>query len=184
MDDVSRAVSMDVKAPGNSIYVAGCTRDELGGSRYYSMLGFIGRNVPTVDTDTGGATMNRLHRAMSRGLVAACHDCSEGGLAVAAAEMAFAGGFGVTLDLDAVPRDGGADRDDIVLFSESNSRFVVEVPGGREADFEAWMAGSPLGRVGVVTEEDRLVVRGLRGDEIISADLGTLKEAWQRPLRW
>lgn len=184
MDDVSRAVSMDVKAPGNIVYVVGSTRDELGGSRYYRMLGFIGRNVPKVDAAAGSGTMNRLHEAMSRGLVAACHDCSEGGLAVAAAEMAFAGGFGMTLDLDAVPRDGEADRDDIVLFSESNSRFVVEVPGGREADFEARMAGSPFGRVGVVTEEDRLAVRGLGGDEIISADLGTLKESWQRPLRW
>ncbi len=184
MDDVSRAVSMDVKSPGNTIYVVGLTRDELGGSRYYRMLGFIGRDVPTVDPAAGGGNMNRLHQAISRGLVAACHDCSEGGLAVAAAEMAFAGGSGMTIDLDAVPRDERADRDDIVLFSESNSRFVVEVPRGREADFEAQMAGSPLGRVGGVTEEDRLVVRGLGGDEIISADLSTLKEAWQRPLRW
>ena len=184
MDDVSRAVSMDVKAPGNSVYVVGRTRDELGGSRYYRMLGFIGRNVPTVDAAAGNGTMNRLHAAISQGLVAACHDCSEGGLAVAAAEMAFAGGFGMTLDLDAVPRDPEADRDDTVLFSESNSRFVVEVPRGREADFEARMTGSPVGRVGVVTEEDRLAVRGLQGDEIIAADLCTLKEAWQRPLRW
>ena len=184
MDDVSRAVSMDVKSPGNSVYVVGLTRDELGGSRYYHMLGYIGRNVPTVDTAAGSGNMNRLHQAISRGFVAACHDCSEGGLAVAAAEMAFAGGFGVTLDLDAVPRAGGADRDDVVLFSESNSRFVVEVPRGREADFESVMAGSPFGRLGVVTEDDRFVVRGLRGDEIISADLCTLKVAWQRPLRW
>ncbi len=184
MDDVNRSVSMDVKAPGNAIYVAGCTRDELGGSRYYRMLGFIGRNVPTVDAAAGLGSMDRLNQAMTNGLVASCHDCSEGGLAVAAAEMAFAGGYGMVLDLDAVPRDAGSDRDDDVLFSESNSRFVVEVPRGREADFESSMAGSPLGRMGVVTEAERLVVRGLGGDEIISADLGVLKEAWQRPLRW
>ena len=162
----------------------GRTRDELGGSRYYRMLGYIGRNVPTVDAAAGSGTMNRLHEAISQGLVAACHDCSEGGLAVAAAEMAFAGGFGMALDLDAVPRDPEADRDDTVLFSESNSRYVVEVPAGREADFEARMEGSPFGRAGTVTGEDRFLVRGLGGDEIVSAELSILKEAWQRPLRW
>ncbi len=184
MDDVRQAVSMDVKSPGNSVYVVGVTRNELGGSRYYRMLGYIGRDVPTVDTDAGSNNMDRLHQAISHGVVAACHDCSEGGLAVAAAEMAFAGGLGLTVDLDAVPRDEAADRDDIVLFSESNSRFVVEVPRGRETDFEARMEGSALGRVGVVTGDDRFRVAGLDGDEIISTDLGTLKEAWQRPLRW
>ena len=184
MDDVRKAVSMDVKAPGNSIFVVGRTRDELGGSRYYRMLGFVGRNVPTVDAIAGSGTMNRLHEAISQGIVAACHDCSEGGLAVAAAEMAFAGGYGMALDLDAVPRDPEADRDDTVLFSESNSRFVVEVPGGREADFEALMEGSPFGRAGTVTGEDRFLVRGLGGDEIVSTELSILKEAWQRPLRW
>ena len=184
MDDVRRAVSMDAKAPGNSVYVVGQTRDELGGSRYYDLLGFIGRNVPTVDAAAGSGNMNRLHGAMSRGLVAACHDCSEGGLAVAAAEMAFAGGYGMTLDLGAVPRDPDAERDDTVLFSESNSRFVVEVRRGREAEFEAQMEESPWGRVGTVEADDRFLVRGLRGDEIIKADLSTLKEAWQRPLRW
>lgn len=184
MDDVRRAVSMDAKAPGNSVYVVGRTRDELGGSRYYRMLGFIGRNVPTVDAAAGSGNMSRLHGAISRGLVASCHDCSEGGLAVAAAEMAFAGGFGMTLDLDAVPRDPDADRDDTVLFSESNSRFVVEVPVGREADFEAQMEGSPCGRAGTVSGDDRFLVRGLRGAETVSTDLKTLKEAWQQPLRW
>ncbi len=184
MDDVRRAVSMDAKAPGNSVYIVGRTRDELGGSRYYRMLGFIGRNVPTVDAAAGSGNMSRLHGAISRGLVASCHDCSEGGLAVAAAEMAFAGGFGMSLDLDAVPRDPDADRDDTVLFSESNSRFVVEVPVGREADFEAQMEGSPFGRAGTVSGDDRFLVRGLRGAEIVSTDLTTLKEAWQQPLRW
>ncbi len=184
MDDVSKSVSMDVKAPGNSIYVVGRTRDQLGGSRYYRMLGYVGRNVPTVDAAAGSGTMNRLHEAISQGLVAACHDCSEGGLAVAAAEMAFAGGFGMALDLDAVPRDPEADRDDTVLFSESNSRYVVEVPAGREADFEVRMEGSPFGRAGTVTGEDRFLVRGLGGDEIVSTELSILKEAWQRPLRW
>ncbi len=184
MDDVRRAVSMDAKSPGNAIYVVGLTRNELGGSQYYRMLGHIGRNVPTVDAAAGSGNMKGLHQAMFRGLVAACHDCSDGGLAVAAAEMAFAGGFGMTMDLGVVPRDHDADRDDIVLFSESNSRFVVEVPRGREADFEAQMNGCPFGRVGVVTGGDRFLVRGLGGEEVVSSDLRTLKEAWQRPLRW
>lgn len=184
LDNVYESVSMDVKSPGNTIYVIGRTLDELGGSQYYRMLGFIGRKVPKVDATVGSEIMNSLHGAMSLGLVAACHDCSDGGLAVAAAEMSFAGGFGMKLDLAAVPRDDDVDRDDNVLFSESNTRFVVEVPRGLEEEFEEKMEGCTFGRVGSVTENDRFVVQGLGANEVISIDIGTLKETWQRPLRW
>ena len=71
--------------------------------------------------------MEALSLAIDQRLVRSCHDCSEGGLGVATAEMAFAGGLGMHLSLKNVSRDGDVTTDDVSLFSESNSRFVVEV---------------------------------------------------------
>ena len=122
MPDVSKAISMDVKSPGNLIYIIGMTKNELGGSHYYYNYGFVGNSVPKVDTETAKRTMDLLANATGKGLVRSCHDCSEGGIAVTAAEMSFAGGYGMELDLSQVPIEEGIVRDDIVLFAESNTR--------------------------------------------------------------
>ena len=99
MPDVSKAVSMDVKSPGNRIYVLGKTYAELGGSHYYAIHGFIGNVAPKVRSAEGKRTMEALSLAVDQGLVRSCHDCSEGGIGAAAAEMAFAGGLGMHLSL-------------------------------------------------------------------------------------
>ena len=184
MDDVNKAVSMDAKAAGNAVYVVGLTKNELGGSQYYRSLGYIGNTVPTVDPIASRRAMEALNAAMMADLVAACHDCSEGGVAVAAAEMAFAGGLGLSLDLRALPCAPDVTRDEIALFAESNSRFVVEIVPGCENAFEARMAGCVYARVGVVTNDGRFKVTGLDGQDIINTEISLLKEAWQRPLRW
>lgn len=184
MDDVNKAVSMDAKAAGNAVYVVGLTKNELGGSQYYRLLGSVGNTVPMVDPLSAKRAMAGLNAAMMNDLVTACHDCSEGGISVAAAEMAFAGGLGLSLDLRALPCAPGVTRSDIALFSESNSRFVVEIASGCENAFENCMAGCVSARIGVLTNDGRFRVIGLNGEEIIDADVSLLKEAWQRPLRW
>ena len=103
MDDVTQAVSMDAKKEGNLIYVIGDTFDELGGSHYFDILGFIGNNVPKVDVKRAKLLMERVSLASRRSLIRAAHDCSEGGLAVALAEMAFAGGLGMEIFLVKCP---------------------------------------------------------------------------------
>jgi len=178
--DVRKAVSMEVKAPGDPIYVVGETHRELGGSEYYRLRGFVGRSVPTVRIEAKG-NMDAVTSAIDAGCVRACHDVSEGGLAVAAAEMAFAGGYGVELHLGSVPRSG-VGRDDHLLFSESNSRFLVEVPERRRGDFEALLKGVPHGRVGRVNRGSRLVVRGLSGEVVVDASLAQLRSAWKGAL--
>ena len=127
MDDVKKTVSMDFKSIGDSIYIIGVTGNDLGGSEYFALHNAIGNNVPRVDPQQAKKIMEALSAAMDKGLVRACHDCSEGGLGVAVAEMAFAGGLGATIYLKSVPRTGPIYRNDYVLFSESNSRFLVEV---------------------------------------------------------
>ncbi len=95
MEDVTKAVTMDLKASGNLLYCVGLTREELGGSIYLDTFGLLGKNVPQVDTKLGTKIFTALSRAVQKGLVASMHDCSEGGLAVALAEMAFSGGLGI-----------------------------------------------------------------------------------------
>lgn len=182
MPDVRRAITMDVKQPGEFVFIVGETRAELGASEYYAMHGAIGNRVPQVDAQRARALYEALAEAMERGLVSACHDCSDGGFGVAAAEMAFAGGYGMQLDLCAMPREQGIDRDDTLLYAESASRLVITVPPQYRESFLQVMSGCAIGELGQVIDEPAFTVNGLRGEVVIQSDIAVLKAAWQRPL--
>jgi len=184
MENVSRAVSMDCKKEGDLIYIVGTTYNELGGSHYYAMHGFIGNNVPRVNPRKGKKLMDTLSAATEKGLVKACHDLSEGGIGVAAAEMAFAGGLGMVLELGKVPLGEPIARSDSILFSESNTRFLVEVALEDKRRFEQAMKGVEFAAIGLVTNSDKLEVYGINKEKAVSLPLAELKEAWQKPLRW
>ncbi|MCL0057681.1 phosphoribosylformylglycinamidine synthase subunit PurL [Dehalococcoidales bacterium] len=184
MEDVNRAVSMDFKKAGDLIYIVGTTQNELGGSEYFRSRGFIGNGVPKVNPHIGRELMERLSAATRKGLVRACHDCSEGGIGVAIAEMAFAGGLGATISLKSIPLGEPIDRDDFILFSESNSRFLVEVAPEDKDEFEEIMSGISLAAIGQVTDSELLEIYGLSGSQILAKSIGELKEAWQKPIRW
>ena len=183
MDDVNRAVSMDFKRADDLIYIAGTTYGELGGSEYFATRGFIGNRVPGVDPQRARELMDKLSEASGKGLVRACHDCSDGGIGVAVAEMAFAGGLGADINLASVPLGETLGRDDFILFSESNSRFLVEIAPENAAEFERVMGGAVFGAIGRVTGSDKLEITGVGGRKTAVA-IADLKEAWQRPLRW
>jgi phosphoribosylformylglycinamidine synthase subunit PurSL len=183
IDDVSKVVTMDAKRPGDVVYVLGVTRAELGGSEYYALLGHLGNSVPRVDAVGARCLYEALTDAMGRGLVASCHDCSDGGLGVALAETAFAGGWGMNIELGLVP--GSVDlRDDLTLFSESPSRFVVSVHPEYASAFETTLQGLPWAAVGTVTETGVFRVFGRSGALLIEAGIDRLKAAWQQPLNW
>jgi phosphoribosylformylglycinamidine synthase len=150
--DVRQAVTMDLKAAGNRLYVVGNTRAELGGSllaQYFSLETNIVPRLPRNPLRVA----RQLHQAMRAGLVRACHDCSEGGLAVAAAEMALAGGLGLALDVAAIPADDDAQHPLLRLFSESTTRWLVEVEPGHAAAFEEALHGCVFAPIGEVTPE-------------------------------
>ena len=184
VDDVGRCVTMDLKEPGDPVYLVGLTKDELGGSHWYALRGAIGRRVPKVDFAVAPKIMAAVHQAIAAGCVRACHDLSEGGLAVAAAEMAFAGDLGLDLSLAAVPREEGLDDDGRILFSESTTRFLVEAPRKRAEEFEKLMAGLPYARVGEVACQGIVRIKGIAGKAVVSATCEVLREAWKRPLAW
>ncbi|MDZ4861000.1 MAG: AIR synthase-related protein [Candidatus Hydrogenedentes bacterium] len=179
IDDVSKVISMDVKQPGDLVYVIGDTKNEMGGSEYLALRGQLGVNVPKVDAKKARALYEGLSQSIGRGLVASCHDCSDGGLGVALAESAFAGGFGMDIDLRAIP----AESDVIALFSESQSRFVVTVPVSKADAFVSEMNGIAVTLLGKVSPLEVFRITGRDGVRE-EASLSELKEAWQRTLRW
>jgi phosphoribosylformylglycinamidine synthase len=174
--DVRRCVTMDLKEPGNRLYVVGRTTTELGGSHYHLVHGLAGGSVPPLDVSLAPKVFRRLYDAISRGLVRACHDLSEGGLAVAAAEMAFAGEVGA----DLTGLEPGA-SDAVALFAESPTRFLVEVRPDQLPEFEACLGPEvPLTRLGVTVKERRLRIAGSGGEWVVWAALNDLKRAWQK----
>jgi phosphoribosylformylglycinamidine synthase len=184
IENVTKTVTMDFKRGGNLIYCIGPTYDELGGSIYYDTYGYLGVSVPQVNAKIGLKIFNALSKAVRKGLICSMHDCSEGGIAVALAEMAFSGGLGITARLDKVAYNGKSKRDDAVLFSESNSRFIVEVNPKNQEKFEQLLKGIPSGLIGQVEDSPEFMVYGLNKEVCLNVFIKDLKEAWVRPLHW
>jgi phosphoribosylformylglycinamidine synthase II len=174
IDDVFDIVTMDLKSEGSTIYLLGETRDEMGGSHFHKVMGGGEGEVAPELPDFAPALYQCLHNAIRKGLVLACHDLSEGGLAVAAAEMCIAGRMGMLLDLD--------DNDTtLALFGESNSRFLVEVEPENAVKFESCFTGG-MGnfarRLGATVSNGRLTVSTL-DESLLSLSVDDLIKAWK-----
>ena len=182
INNVEKAVTMDMKDDGDMIIVIGKTYGELGGSEYFAQFGRTGNIAPKVRGTMAKKTFLCLERAINAGIIRSCHDVSDGGLACCLAESAFAGGMGIDVDLAYVPRSG-VFRDDMLLFSESASRFVVTIRKNDQSAFEKMFRSVPFGIIGTVRSEGMFKVRGIAGETIINTDIGRLKEAWQSPFK-
>ncbi|MCX8183796.1 MAG: AIR synthase-related protein, partial [Crenarchaeota archaeon] len=175
--DIRNVVTLSLKKEGNPVYIIGLTREELRGSAYFRLKGVDGGDVPKLDAKLSKSLVDSLIRAVDEKLVLSCHDLSEGGLGVAAAEMIVASkNLGMELDLRKVPSN--TTRSDYVLFSESTSRFLVEVDGDRWRRFEDLLSGLPFSRIGQVARGVGLRIIDLnRGLNEISGS--EIKKAWR-----
>lgn len=179
--DVSRCVTMDLKRPGRGLYLLGTTANELGGSALHRLRGITGGQVPQVDFTLAPRLLKVLHQAIRNGFIAACHDLSEGGLGVALAEMCLAGDLGAVINLSAVQTRSSEDlTPEALLFSESNSRFLLEVPLEWERGLAQLMEGLPLVLLGRTTEQPRLTIfasdpAGL----VVDLPVAELRRAWR-----
>jgi phosphoribosylformylglycinamidine synthase len=181
--DVRRCVTMDLKEPGNLLFLVGQTKGEMGGSHYHLVHGLEGGIVPRPDLELAPRLFRKLHEAMLAGLIRSCHDLSEGGLAVAVAETAFAGGIGA--DLTRLAAESTTLPDAVLLFAESTTRFVIEVRPSQAAALSSILGSDiPLTQLGQTCKEPRLRIAGRGGEWIIWADLAQLKDAWQKPMRY
>jgi phosphoribosylformylglycinamidine synthase len=181
MDDVKLAVTSDLKRAGDVLYVLGLTRAELGGSELAGELGLAGGQVPEVELVPARERYLAYGRAVAQKLVSACHDCSDGGLGVALAEMCIGGRLGAQIDLAQVPQCGCTSPLEL-LYSESASRLVVAVAPENAAAFESLFAGQPLGRIGVATEGPLRIAQG--ANTVLEAHVEALAEAFKAPLNW
>jgi phosphoribosylformylglycinamidine synthase len=180
--DIHKCITMDLKEPGNLLFIVGLTRNEMGGSHLSRLYGQTGGTVPILNGPAAAETARRLSDAIAEGLVRSCHDCSEGGVAVALAEMAFAGGLGLEVDLQGLPVSDDCLSTEQHLFSESNSRYLVEVSPDTYHAFATRMLDLPFGQIGEVIEQPRLRIRDCRHRLAVDIDLDTLKAAWRKPL--
>ena len=183
IEDVRQAVTMDLKSAGNLVYLIGTTHDELGGSHYGLVNQLTGGHVPKVNIEKAKALFAAVHKASHSGLLRACHDLSEGGLAVSLAEMAFAGGWGADISLDLIPHSLPEKQDEVLLFSESNSRFLCEVTPENQSQFETILKNIPSALIGKVTEETQVKITHQQ-NVLIDLNIAQLKEVWQAPLRF
>lgn len=176
--DMTKCVTSDLKGAGNLLYLLGETRRELGGSLLYQLLGADGGVAPAMP-DRPSRRYRLLHRALQQQLVQACHDLSEGGLAVALGEMCLAGRLGAHIELEAI-RDRQQEKLTLadVLFAESNGRLLLEVAPEHAVALEALFAAEYLVHVGAVTAEPML--RCLAGGEpFVELPVATLVATWQ-----
>jgi phosphoribosylformylglycinamidine synthase II len=178
--DIRTSVTSDFKVEENFVYLVGKqTEKELGGSEYYKYMKVEGGLVPKTDPVILQHCMKGLLACMKKKYVAACHDISEGGLVVCLAEMAIGGDIGATIDVSKIENDL---RIDFKLFSESNTRWVVEVRKGKEAEFEKLLKKEKtlftlLGK----TNGNRLVIQNNK-KTVVDLSVNVLRDCWWKPI--
>jgi phosphoribosylformylglycinamidine synthase len=178
--DIRRVTSMDLKRPGSLVYLIGITGADLGGSLGQRLHGQQGGTAPVARLSSARGIFGKVHRAIRKGLIQACHDLSEGGLAVAAAEMAIAGGHGLEIDLRDVPVTDPGLADSTRLFAESPTRFLVEVTPADAPELEKILGRTPHARMGRVLDSPRFRVWS-NGESVVDANLPALRARWQTP---
>lgn len=182
IEDIRKCVTMDVKKPDDLVYILGITKDELGGSEYYEMRGEIGLNVPKVDAKAAIKLYNALTQTIEQDLVNSCHGIYKGGLGVALAQISFAGGLGLEINLDKVPTDG-LNNIDKILYSESASRFLVTVSPENKESFEGIIKDDCFKEIGKVRDGEEFVIF-VKGKPEIQENIYKLKESWQKPFKY
>lgn len=179
VNDIRNTCTVELKKDNHRLYVIGETKNELGASEYYRLCGVSGGIVPRVDVSVLKRTCEAVVSSIENGAIVACHDVSDGGVAVCLSEMIIGSdGLGAQVDVS----DFGDIRTDFKLFSESNTRFVAEV-----SDVKSFLKimmdnDVPFYEVGSVTADGRLVVSD-NGRKVIDIDSFTVAKTWDEGIR-
>jgi phosphoribosylformylglycinamidine synthase len=179
IDDLTRTTTLDLKEAGNLLYQVGDFRPCLGGSHLALITGGqISGSVPDLPS-RGPEVYQALYDSIIAGLVCSCHDLSEGGLAVSAAEMCIAGRLGLAMEIE-LESSAGMDNLCTTLFGETNGCLLVEVSPDQAQAFEDRFAGLPYQKLGQVMDRPRLEIR--QGEQVVlDLPVETLIHAWQTP---
>lgn len=172
VEDIRKCVTVDLKEEGNPIYLIGETKNELGGSEYYNLLKIQSNIVPNVNVEILKKSIDAVLQSIEEGLVVSCHDISEGGIGVCLSEMCIGGNIGAEIDLTEI----SILRTDLKLFSESNTRWIVEVKSGLEKDFEKIFNNLKTYKIGKVRGR-RLTIQDYN-KKYIDLNISNIKNAW------
>jgi phosphoribosylformylglycinamidine synthase len=185
IENVERTVTMPFKNSGNKVFVLGITRNELGGSVFAKIKNIKGGVAPSVYPKESKVLMKKIYQAINKGFIEACHDCSEGGIAVAISEMAFACGKGVNINIDAVKVEGKTSLSiPEILFSESNGRFIVEIKPENERAFIEILSLCAFSEVGYVSDQAKIVFESKKHKIKVQEKSEVLLNAWRNTINW
>lgn len=181
-DDVTKSPSSDLKEPGNLIYIIGITKKEIGGSHYFRLFNRTGNSVPKLDFKLSYKTLTKIHSVIKKGYVRSIHDCSEGGIGVTIAEMVIGGRLGAVIYLEKIIKQGAL-RDDELLFSESNTRFLVEIQKQKKKSFEEYLEGIPFASIGKVEDSGKLTIYTHKR-KVVNLDIKKMVKKWKGRIEW
>ena len=173
IDDFSKSIGMDFKNTDSVLIMIGDRKNELGGSVYYSLFDEIGANIPKPNMAELQNQINVVYGLINKNLILACHDISEGGIAVAISEMSFANGIGGSINIESNLNN------DVVLFSESGG-FVIEIEKNSRDTIcsimdDGGVAWSDIGR----TNNSGI----LHMNNVIELTINKAKFSWENGLR-
>lgn len=183
VNDATKARTMDAKQAGNALFIVGLTTPDMGGSHWSALVGDTD-TIPKADLIAGPKNAKAVAKLIDERLIQSAHDCSDGGLLVAAAEMAFAGRIGLDIDLAGIPNDVCLPEQ--VCFAETPSRYLLEVHPDDSAKVidHLMKAGVPFGQAGTFADHNNLTVRKPDEGQLLEIDLDTLRNNWLKPLDW
>ncbi len=186
VEDYKKIVSLDAKFARDIIYVIGETKNELGASEYFELVGeemegkpYIGNNVPKVDAEKAVGLYSAFSKAIDKQIISSSIPVNNGGLGIALAKTCIAGNLGAKIDLGNLNKSDDIERDDFALFSESQSRIVVTIAPENQNKFEEIFKNISFAKIGQISEGDFSVI-GLKGNEIIKTNISDLTEKYKQ----
>ena len=182
VESPNHVIGSSLRRVGSKLYLIGNTEEEMGASVFARLYAIGQGRVPQTDCSANFKLYKAYYRALCDGLVLSAHDLSEGGLAVAAAEMAFSGKAGISINLGAIPTRRGWSSDLVHLFSESTGRHHVEITPEAAPAWEAHMAEFPCACIGETIANNRFVAIGQNGVELLNSSVSKLESIWRRGL--
>ena len=178
--DIRKCITSDLKEEGNPIYLVGKqTEEEMGGSEYHKIMGIEGGDVPKTDTGLLKKCMKGILSAIGKEYIASCHDVSEGGIGVCLSEMIIGGDIGAVVDLSDVSKKL---RPDFKLFSESNTRWVLEVKKQSKKDFEETLKKEDVPFIKIGETKGKKLIINEGENTLINLDINTLRNIWKNAI--
>lgn len=157
ISDITKAQTFDFKKAGDCVYLIGETDNELGGSEYFAMMGFVGNKIPKTDAVEFNRLYGTVSNVIKNEIVNAVITPAIGGIAIALAKMCMAGNIGVKVDSTKIPVKTKMSLNEL-MFSESGGRFIVSVSPERVNDFQNLMNGFKFAKIGDTTAKKYMVI--------------------------